>query len=51
VAEAAYEAYKKGAKLSAVTPVWRVLDEHTPTTKKLSCGAGFILDQRAREGL
>lgn len=51
VAEAAYEAHKKGAKLSAVTPVWRVLDERTPTTKKLSCGAGFILKQRAREGL
>ncbi len=51
VAEAAYEAHKKGAGLSAITPVWRVLDEHTPTTKKLSCGAGFILKQRVREGL
>ncbi len=51
VAEAAYEAYEQGAKLSAVTPVWRVLDEDTPTMKKLSYDTAFILDQRAREGL
>jgi hypothetical protein len=51
VAEAAYEAHKKGAELRTITPVWRVLDERTPTTKKLSCGPGFILKQRAKEGL
>jgi hypothetical protein len=51
VAEAAYEAYRQGARLSQVTPVWRVLDEKTPTTAKLSCGPAFITRQRAREKL
>jgi hypothetical protein len=51
VAEAAYEAYERGAKLSAITPFWRVLDEHTPTTKKLSFGSTFVMKQRAREGI
>lgn len=51
VAEAAYESAEQGKPLAAVTPVWRVLDDQTPTTARLSCGAGFILDQRRREGL
>jgi hypothetical protein len=51
VAEAAFEALERGARLSAVTPVWRVLDEKSPTTKKLSCGPSFIEKQRSREGL
>jgi hypothetical protein len=51
VAEAAFEAHQAGAKLREVTPVWRVLDENTPTTKRLSCGASFIINQRTREGL
>jgi hypothetical protein len=51
VAEAAFEALENGARPQAVTPIWRVLDEHSPTTKKLSCGPAFIAAQRAREHL
>lgn len=51
VAEAAYEAYEQGAQLSAITPFWRVLDEHTPSAKKLFCGTAFITEQRMQEGL
>ncbi len=51
VAEAAFEALEKGAKVNTIAPIWRVLDEHSPTTKRLSCGPSFIIDQRAREGL
>jgi hypothetical protein len=51
VAEAAFEAHQNGAKLGEITPIWRVLNEHTPTTKKLSYDSGFIMSQRAREGL
>ena|SRR5712664_3726122 len=41
VAEAAYEAYRQGTKLAEIAPFRRVLNAHTPTTKKLSCGAAF----------
>src|ERR1700730_4612091 len=51
VAEAACEAHERGAKLSEITPVWRVLDADAATTKKLSRGPAFILEQRRREGL
>ena len=51
VAEAAFEAHNAGARLSEVTPVWRVLDEASPTLKKLSFDLAFIRDQRKREGL
>jgi len=51
VAEAAFEALENGPRLSAVAPIWRVLDKDSPTTKRLSCGPGFITKQRAREGL
>jgi len=51
VAEAAYEAHERGAPLSKITPIWRVLDEDTPTTKKLSFDPSFIFTQRASEGL
>ena len=51
VAEAANEALEGGAKLSDVAPIWRVLDAHSPTTKRLTCGPGFITKHRAREGL
>jgi hypothetical protein len=51
IAEAAFEAHRQGAKLREITPIWRVLDESTPTTKRLSYDPAFITDQRAREGL
>ena len=51
IAEAAFEAHQQGAKLREITPIWRVLDESAPTTKRLSYDPAFIMDQRAREGL
>ena len=51
IAEAAFEAHQHGAKLREITPIWRVLDESTPTTKRLSYDPAFIMEQRAREGL
>lgn len=50
VAEAACEARDRGSR--AITPVWRVLDEDSPTLKKLSSeNAGWIVGRRRREGL
>lgn len=51
VAEAAHEMLSRGAPLSEITSFWRVLDTKTPTTKRLSFGAAFVAEQRAREGL
>jgi hypothetical protein len=51
VAEAANEDLEHGMALSDVAPFWRVLDERTPTTKKLSFGATFVAAQRRCEGL
>jgi hypothetical protein len=51
VAEVALEKLKAGAKLSEITPFWRVLDENAPTTAKLSCGVGFVKKQRKAEGI
>jgi hypothetical protein len=49
VAEAAWEAHQGGAKLGEITPFWRVLDEATPTTSRLACGADFVMRQRRKE--
>ena len=49
VAEAAWEAHRDGAKLGVITPFWRVLDETTPTTSRLACGADFVIRQRRKE--
>jgi hypothetical protein len=51
VAEAAHEALEQGARLDEITPFWRVLDEATPTTGRLTFGAGFVHQQRREEGL
>ena len=51
VAEAAHEALQWGMPLSEITPFWRVLDDATPTTRRLSFGDGLLKAQRAREGL
>jgi len=50
VAEAAFEALERGAKLNQITPIWRVLDEKALTLKKLSAErATLILAQRRKE--
>lgn len=51
VAEAANEALQRGMPLSEVTPFWRVLDDTTPTTRRLTFGTDLLKDQRAKEGL
>jgi hypothetical protein len=51
VAEAALEARGKGAGIADITPFWRVLDAHAPTTAKLSCGVAFVTKLRKQEGL
>ena len=51
VAEAAHEALERGAALADITPFWRVLSGRTPTTGRLTFGAGFVAEQRKREGL
>lgn len=51
VAEAANEAHRNGASLAEVTPVWRVLDKKASALRKLTFDPGYILDQRAEEGL
>ena len=51
VAEAACERLQQGATVDEVTPFWRVLEARTPTTKRISCGAAFVAEQRAKERL
>lgn len=50
-AEAAYEAYEKGTPITKITPFWRVIDEKSPTAKKLSFGTAFLKEQRSKEGI
>lgn len=49
VAEAALEAYAAGVPAEAITPFWRVLDEHSPTTGRLPDGVAFVVARRAAE--
>jgi len=51
VAEAAFEALERGQPAQDITPFWRVLNEQTPTTRKLSFGKDFVVGQRRAEGL
>ena len=50
-AEAAYEAYQEGTPLNRITPFWRVMDETSPTAKKLTFGTAMLKQQRKKEGL
>jgi hypothetical protein len=49
VVEAANEAHEKGVAMSAITPVWRVIDPKAALLKKVSFDPGWLLDQRERE--
>jgi hypothetical protein len=51
VAEAALEARCRGVAVEAITPFWRVLDAHAPTTARLSCGVALVRALRRNEGL
>jgi hypothetical protein len=50
-AEAAWEQYQKGTPLNKLTPFWRVIDEKSPTAKKLSFGTEFLKKMREGEKL
>jgi hypothetical protein len=51
VAEAAWEALERGVPIEEIAPFWRVLDESTPTTARLTFGAEFVRARRRAEGL
>lgn len=51
VAEAAHEVYLAGWPIEKITPFWRVMDEKSPTAKKLTFGTAFLKAQRKEEGL
>jgi hypothetical protein len=51
VIEAANEEHGRGAPLADVTPVWRVLDKRASALRGLTFDPGYLLDERAREGL
>jgi hypothetical protein len=51
VAEAAHEALQRGVPIAEIAPFWRVLDEATPTTERLTFGAEFVRARRQAEGL
>ena len=50
-AEAAWEQYQKGTPLKQLTPFWRVINEKSPTAKKLSFGTEFLKKMRDGERL
>ena len=50
-AEAAWEQYQKGTPLRQLTPFWRVINEKSPTAKKLSFGTEFLKKMRDGERL
>lgn len=51
VAEAAYEEFQQGKSIDQITPFWRVIDEKSPTAKKLTFGTDFLKQQRAKESV
>ena len=51
VAEAAYEQYQQGTPLNKITPFWRVINEKSPTAKKLTFGKELLVEQQKKEGI
>lgn len=51
VAEAAFEEYENGKAIGKITPFWRVMDERSATSKKLSFGTDLLREQRRKEKL
>ena len=50
-AEAAWEQYQQGTPIRQLTPFWRVINEKSPTAKKLSFGTEFLKKMREGEKL
>lgn len=51
VAEAAYEEFQGGKPINKIAPFWRVINEKSPTAKKLTFGTSFLKEQRVQEGI
>jgi hypothetical protein len=51
VAEAANEQHSQGISWAKVTPFWRVIDEKSKLSKKLSFGADLLHELRKKEKL
>jgi hypothetical protein len=51
VSEAALEELAGGTPVDRITPFWRVVDENSPTAKKINGGRDFIRRMREREGI
>ena len=51
VAEASYEQMMQGKHIKNIAPFWRMIDEKSPTAKKLSFGTEFLKKERGKEGL
>lgn len=51
VAEANFEKYKQTKTLKGITPFWRIIEPHSPLSKKLSFGEDFLITQRQKEKL
>jgi hypothetical protein len=51
VAEAAYEQMMKGKPIKSIAPFWRMIDEKSPTAKKLSFGTELLIKERKKEGI
>jgi hypothetical protein len=49
VAEAGFEKYQQTNSIKGMTPFWRVIDAHSPLSKKLQCGPDFILARQKAE--
>ncbi|MBL4616973.1 MAG: hypothetical protein JKY46_04715 [Robiginitomaculum sp.] len=49
IAEAAFESYQAGTEIPDLTPIWRLIDETSPTWKKLSFDTDFLINMRQQE--
>ena len=45
------EKLKGGKPVGKIAPFRRLIDEKSPTAKKLSCGAAFVAKMRCAEGI
>lgn len=50
-AENAYEQIQLGKKEEEVMPFWRMIDEKSPSAKKLTYGVDYLMKMRMKEGL
>lgn len=51
VAEAAYEEWLSGKKISSISPFWRIVSLKSPTAQKLTFGTDWLAARRRQESL